>query len=71
MMTHLFSSSLALPLALALALSAAGGIAAFTSQADAANAHTPASVRCFLGGKADTKHGREQRLDLHARTAQH
>jgi hypothetical protein len=55
-MTHLFSSPLALPLAFALALTTAGGIATFTHEAAAATA-PETSVRCFMGANADAKHG--------------
>ncbi|MGA3304078.1 MAG: hypothetical protein ABSC72_12425 [Methylovirgula sp.] len=54
-MTRFFSSSLALPFALAVALSTAGGIALFTSEARAAEAH-PISVRCFMGATPGAKH---------------
>lgn len=54
-MTHFFASPLALPFALALALTA-GGLAALPGKAQASEAPST-SVRCFMGANADSRHG--------------
>jgi hypothetical protein len=43
--------------AFALALSLAGGIAVFTSKANAAEAQPTNSVRCYMGAKHDSTTG--------------
>jgi hypothetical protein len=56
-MTRLFSSSLPLQLAFAIALSVAGGAALFLCKAHAAEAHATSSLRCYIGAQHESSTG--------------